>query len=403
MPSAAQIAMSTYLKYPANDTAAEQNLVIVYQKPSESKLHLHLFQSSNGTTWPAEHFEVGSNKTDVGGQFALASYYDGQLVLCYVDAGGSNLYFRVGGIAGKNDRWHSLFAKGMSRGTSGIERVAGLPFAPTTGNSSVTSNYLVVFDNKHSSDTFVSVIGWTNGFEPVLFSQDLAWNGPAPYDLESISAVPGSSPQQFLIADSSDRSIPNAPAFLCDVDFTTNEVRVVQAITLPIPGTESADQTEGMCLANVGGQLVLAWCTRGSSTIQSTMYWQPVKYQAGFLYENDGTTRLATAAATGSSTLPLVDFGRQVSDFKIAPDGTVFATSADDPGDDGPFYSQVFVLGQFLGDARSGVSLSVQSKATAKSPVYRVKTEAIALTPDLEVFLASDDEHMGSGILTSEH
>ena len=395
--------MSTYVKYPASDTAAEQNLVILYQKPSESKLHLHLIQSSDGTSLAGGAFEVGSNKTDVGGQFAVASYYDSQLVLCYVDSGGSDLYFRVGGIAGKNDRWHSLFAKGMSRGTSGIERVAGLPFTPTTGNSSVISNYLVVFDNKHSSDTFVSVIGWTDGFKPVLFSQDLAWNGPAPYDLESISAVPGSSPQQFLIADSSDHSMPNAPAFLCDINFTTNEVRVVQTITLPIPGTESADQTEGMCLANVGGQLVLAWCTRGSSTIQSTMYWQPVKYQAGFLYENDGTTPLGTAAAAGSATLPLVDFGRQVSDFKIAPDGTVVATSADDPGDDGPFYSQVFVFGKFLGDARSGVSLSVQSKATAKSPIYRVKTEAIALTPDLEFFLASDDEHMGSGILTSEH
>jgi len=41
-------------------------------------------------------------------------------------------------------------------------------------------------------------------------------------------------------------------------------------------------------------------------------------------------------------------------------------------------------------------------QATAKSPIYRVKTEAIALTPDLGVFLASDDEHMGSGIFTSE-
>ncbi len=39
-------------------------------------------------------------------------------------------------------------------------------FTPTTGNSSVISNYLVVFDNKHSSDTFVSVVGWTNGSKP---------------------------------------------------------------------------------------------------------------------------------------------------------------------------------------------------------------------------------------------
>ena len=42
-------------------------------------------------------------------------------------------------------------------------------------------------------------------------------------------------------------------------------------------------------------------------------------------------------------------------------------------------------------------------QATAKSPIYRVKTEAIALTPDLGVFLASDDEHMGSGIFSSKH
>ncbi len=46
------IAMSTYLKYPADDTAAEQNLVILYQEPSESKLRLHLCQSSNGFSLP---------------------------------------------------------------------------------------------------------------------------------------------------------------------------------------------------------------------------------------------------------------------------------------------------------------------------------------------------------------
>ena len=42
-------------------------------------------------------------------------------------------------------------------------------------------------------------------------------------------------------------------------------------------------------------------------------------------------------------------------------------------------------------------------QAAAKSPIYRVKTEAIALTPDLGVFLASDDEYMGSGIFSSKH
>ena len=269
----------------------------------------------------------------------------------------------------------SKIGDGIQFGISGIALV-------DTDND--RSNFVIVHDNKNSDEDRLGIVSVSSDKEPNYLP--LAWPNDTelPKDLEAISKVPGSNPPSFLAGTSRGNIY----------DLTMNSERNISILKVfDLPEHPENSNFEGLALQEIDGQLLMVWTHRGQDSDPGIIYWGTLDAK-NYEIKPQGSVEFTVPWPT--------ELVRHISDIKIDPSGTLYITSATDPGNDGPFSSAVYIAGVFTVND-SEFEFRANSELAALYRFDDHKIEAIELIPGTNggVIFGTDDENKGSSIYTS--
>lgn len=245
--------------------------------------------------------------------------------------------------------------------------------------------FLAVHDNKGDQDQPRLALLGVPAQGPVAY-QPLAW--PAehslPVDLEALTGVPNTRQTEYVAVTSL------GLVYHLRLDLRTHTIAVLH--TVQIPPHEELTNIEGFALQQLDDQLMAVWAHRGQDHEPAIFFWGR--------YYPEKTKIVADGSTPFQVPWPLQHV-RHVSDLKIAPDGLLYITAASDPGDQGPFQSATYVVGNFPFRQLAARQGTQRQNSSTLIPLYRFnsnKVEAIELVPGKNggIALASDDEKFGS-------
>lgn len=236
--------------------------------------------------------------------------------------------------------------------------------------------FLAVHDVK-GSGTAMSRLTWPTGGGDVTVTP-LRWVGEAPVDLEAIAAVPD-EPAAALVLQSD--------GLLRRVHLDGDDVIVDRAWQLP-----DVDNAEALvALGADGARLHVAWAERGGAGTAAEI-------ATGWLPPRGGRARGVMSVGEVVSPLGRTLAVRHISDLALR-DGALWAASATDPGDAGPFRGAVWPIGRVQpGDG--GWTWTVVTGAPSPdlpACVEGHKVEALLLTAT-GGWIGSDDEDLGAAL-----
>jgi Protein of unknown function (DUF3616) len=272
--------------------------------------------------------------------------------------------------------WHKV-GDGILMGISGIALVE---------HQDGQTTFLVVHDNKHEGNR-AGLVKIKAGAEPIY--EPVAWDNvmdaeKLPKDLEALAAVPGQ--ERTYIAATSAGNLSKIV-----LDLKNHKITVLKSFDLPnaAPGSEF----EGFDLHKIGGKVLAAWASRGDGEKPAILYWSNLD--------------LSDSSFSKPQLIPVEvpwanQTDRDISDLKIDSNGTVFAASAFDGGDDGPFRSVFYIAGAFdASDAEIKFTRNATPVRLHRAEGYKI--EALELVPgkDGGVVFATDDENRGSSLYLS--
>ena len=245
-----------------------------------------------------------------------------------------------------------------------------------------SSSFLIVHDNKDKNLGRLALITTQGEDLPQYFPLNWPNNTALPVDLESLTAVPGTSEPTFMAATSAGK------VYHFRLSASNQNVSILKVFDFPnIP---KGSNFEGFALQKINGQWLAVWAHRGQDKEPAVLYWGRL----------DLNTYQITPMGSAKLQVPFpVSAVRHISDLKVDPAGVLFITSAADNGDDGPFESAVYVAGTF-GIRNHQIIFQQNSQLV---PLYRFnyhKVEAIELVPGQigGVIFGSDDENMGGSV-----
>jgi len=262
----------------------------------------------------------------------------------------------------------------------------GLPFGISgmtlLEQQSDSRSFLIAHDNKAEGQGRLAIVTIKGEESPQYLP--LTWpSGTAlPIDLESLTAVPGTSELTFMAATSAGN------VYHFRLGDSNRNVSILKVFDLPDIPKES--NFEGFTLQKINGQLIAVWAHRGQDLNPAVLYWGRL----------DLNTYQITPVGSARVQVPLpISAVRHISDLKVDPAGILFISSAADNGDDGPFESAVYVAGAF---AVQNQQITFQQNSQLL-PLYRFKyhkVEAIELVPGQTggIIVGSDDENMGGSV-----
>ncbi|QSJ18616.1 hypothetical protein JYQ62_07560 [Nostoc sp. UHCC 0702] len=254
--------------------------------------------------------------------------------------------------------------------------ISGITLLEQQNNS---LDFLIVHDNKKNQGrlAIISIKG-KNKVEYL----PLNWqsNTELPVDLEAITSVPGKTNSTFIALSSYGK------AYYIQLERLNQTVSVLGEFNLP--GIIQGSNFEAFGLQIIDGKLVAIWAHRGEGEQPARVYWgllDLAKSQINLI----GSANLKVPFPSGNV--------RHISDIKVDPVGIVYISSANDPGDDGPFQSAVYVAG-YLGLYGNKI---VWRQNRQFVPLYRSdshKIEGIELILGAEggVIVGTDDENFGA-------
>lgn len=219
-------------------------------------------------------------------------------------------------------------------------------------------------------------------------------------DLESVCPLPG-HPGEYLAAESGSWEGRVGRAFHLRV--TGGEAEVLRAFELPFLADNydghTGDQFEGVaCVArDDGGILVILGERGGSGTYpDGLLRWGTLDLDGGTLSWRDGGRTFLEVEAPGPWPAGASE-PRAISDLHAAPDGTLWAAATPDAGDNGPFRSVVYRLGEITAGAAEPVALVPDPSAAWILDGLKVEALAAptALVPDSVLSFGSEDESYG--------
>ncbi|MBD2014609.1 hypothetical protein H6F96_11590 [Microcoleus sp. FACHB-53] len=243
-------------------------------------------------------------------------------------------------------------------------------------------SFLVAHDNKQKNQGRLAIITIKGEESPQYFPLKWSSNAPLPVDLESLTAVPGTSEPTFMAATSAGK------VYHFRLDASKQTISILNVFDLP--NIAKGSNFEGFAVQKIDEQLMAVWAHRGEDDDPAVLDW--------------GRLDLNTYQITSIRSVPLkVPFPlsavRHISDLKVDSAGVLFISSATDNGDDGPFSSALYVAGAF-GIREQQIIFRQNSQLV---PLYRFnyhKIEAIELVPGRNggLIVGSDDENMGGAV-----
>ncbi|POX38209.1 hypothetical protein C3486_24160 [Streptomyces sp. Ru73] len=279
---------------------------------------------------------------------------------------------------------------GMTGGVSGLA-------VARAGHDRVDT--VVARDNKEAGQVRLSAVRLSAGHAPVV--RDLKWTGSeVPKDLESLDAVPG-RPGEYTTLSSGDGGKFRPTVYGVKVSGGTAAVRW----SAPLPETEhyKGDGTQNYEAFAVHrdratGRDIAVWATRGSNGTASQV-------RAAVLHPSASSAEKVFSHVSDPVAFrapwPAQDEVRHISDLKVAADGTVVLSSAQDPNkNSGPFSSAVYEAGRLTVDkGRPEVKLTAPKEVRRYTTADNRKIEAVALLPGGRALWGTDDEDFGGSLL----
>lgn len=249
--------------------------------------------------------------------------------------------------------------------------------------------FLAVHDNKGDSDQPRLALLQVPAQGPIQY-QSLPWpSEPSlPIDLEALTVVPDTQRMEYMAVTSLGQ------IYHLRLNLQASTLTVLQ--TLQVPPHSELTNIEGFALQSINGQLIAVWAHRGEDADPAVIFWGRVDLEK---------SQIVTIGSTPLQVPWPLNQVRHVSDLKIDAGGLLYITAASDPGDQGPFQSATYVLGQFpFHRTLSSPSGPPQFQHhSTLVPLYRFdfnKVEALELIPGKQgsIILASDDETFGSAL-----
>lgn len=222
-------------------------------------------------------------------------------------------------------------------------------------------------------------------------------NGELPNDLESIAALPDTQ-DQFLAVESSYKDGKYGRIIRLRVMHEDGawKARAVQVQHFPteVPGTSTElDNIEG-CIAfktETGIQLLLG--KRGNSEKDA--------YLLLGTYDPEATTFTPTKVthfATKFRELQGVEGERRYCSDLALVGSDLYAGSCSDPGDDGPFVSQIYRIGTLSTSGAGDVTVDTSGEPLQTIPHHKVEA-VYPLGQGASFLLATDDENQGGMLI----
>lgn len=221
-----------------------------------------------------------------------------------------------------------------------------------------------------------------------------------PMDLESVCRLPGDVPR-FLAAESGQAMAGQGRIFEIELRRTLLgrwRARALAVHSLPQDAHTSAANYEGLaCIGTGSGDVILLLAERGGSRKHPQ-----ASLRRGVL--NGARDRIDWADGSGlEAVAPLAEWPvgaeglRGVADLAIRADGSLWAVSTQDLGDDGPFRSWVYRLGR-VAPENSATGWLPASRPAAAFRLDGDKAEGLTFTPDGRLLYVTDNEKLGGGI-----
>jgi hypothetical protein len=250
--------------------------------------------------------------------------------------------------------WHEI-GPGISGAISGL--------APTS------SGWLIARDSKTNGQNRISTLSDSGRVDAVT------WPGTPPRDLESLAALPGTAGRWATLTSEGAGTI---------FSISGSTVVVERRFVVPI-GTANL---EGLTFTTSGASVIAVWSTRGSSS-------SPAKvYAATFEPATGSFGRVMTGTVT--VPYPKADV-RHISDLTTV--GTrLVASSASDPGPNGPFDSALYDVGSVTLAGGQAVLTLQTPQSLGTFPGHKIEGIACAGPAGL---LGTDDENNGGWIRSS--
>jgi hypothetical protein len=205
-------------------------------------------------------------------------------------------------------------------------------------------------------------------------------------DLESIAAVPGTT--LVLLAESGDdKGDPIPRIFLAE--YRRGQLSILDATDWPVP----VNNVEGTAVASADGHLVFLYAERAEGRQSTQLRWATFTPQP-LAFGPFREITFAVRAVKGANLRP-------VSAIEIDADGIIYAASAVDPGNAGPFRSIVWQIGRMHADEHGQPLLSLESRPRRLATVDGLKVEGLAvrrIAGKTQIIIGSDDESYGGVI-----
>tara|TARA_B100001996_G_scaffold67766_1_gene49403 strand:+ start:6467 stop:7318 length:852 start_codon:yes stop_codon:yes gene_type:complete len=242
-----------------------------------------------------------------------------------------------------------------------------------SGVTRFEKGFLVVHDNKKKGQPRISYLNKS------LKLRKLIWPEPKlPYDLEAIHKVPGFK-NKFITMESTGK------AYVFYVDPFNFRIEIVQTFTLP--GISNKMNLEGFAIYNSTQGQIFLYGDRGSNKRKSTLITALYDPSNHNIYEVNKF----------EIELPIpIKSKRNIADLAIDKNGGVWTSATSDPGNNGPFQSAIYQIGQM-----SNVGIFNFNHPSLLKPLLILndqKVEAMIFNKEM-LYLMTDNENFGATFL----
>ena len=237
-----------------------------------------------------------------------------------------------------------------------------------SGVSAFNNSWLVVHDNKKINQPRVSLLSKNNKLK------DLTWpHSSLPYDLEAIHSIPNYG-NQYVVMESTGK------CYRIIVNPDTEEIRIKGEFKLP--GLSESMNLEGFALIENNGILKVFYGDRGSDSRPSTLFFADYNVQLD---------EVTVVRSYSFSLLEDMSDKRSIADLIFDKKGNLWSAATSDPGNDGPFETRLFRIGQMSKKGSFSLARPMKSSKTFENE----KVEAMT-TYKSGILLLTDNENFGS-------
>ena len=242
-----------------------------------------------------------------------------------------------------------------------------------SGVAKFEKGFLVVHDNKKKNQPRISYL------DNSLRLRKLIWPEPLlPYDLEALHKMPGFK-NKFITMESTGK------VYIFYVDPFNFRIEIVQTFTLP--GISSKMNLEGFAIYNSAQGQILLYGDRGSNKRSSTLitaFYNPANHN---IYEvNKFEIELPIPRKSK----------RNIADLTIDINGGVWTSATSDPGNNGPFKTAIYQIGQM--NNTGTFDFNHPSLLNPLMVIENQKVEAM-IFDEGDLILMTDNENFGATFL----